>query len=276
MSERMKQPYIGVSGVINPEVQRMVEAMAVENGLPERNRAVALGVKAVHKTQYLDIENKYGPEWYPIGERAFSEALRRDVANKNSIGVAQAYFDIHHVADSEYRQAFLQRILQRGQPWLDAIQFDMLPWHDNPDMWAFLESVKKEGLQVFLQAHGMSMSTLGPEKSVRTLQQHAELIDYVLFDASHGTGTRLDVAALRPFIAEAYEQFDSSQTGVAVAGGLNSQRVREDLAQLVQEFPHLSWDAEGQLHPENAAGKRPLDMDTTRDYLAASSSIISS
>lgn len=274
MTDRIKQPYVGVSGVVNPEIEVALENMALEMGLAEKNRVLALGVKAVHKTQFLDTENKYGPDWYPVGEDSFKNALRHDHPNTDNIGVAQAYFDVEHVHDSEYRARFLSRIVQRGEPWLEAVQFDMLPWHSNGDMWGLLEDAKQYGVAVFLQAHGTAMSMLGPKNSVRILGQHAELIDYVLFDSSHGTGTRLDTSALEPFIAEAHEQFDLSRTGIAIAGGLHSEIVREDLPQLLSTYPSLSWDAEGQLHPMNVDGKQPLDLDVTKAYLKASSDVL--
>lgn len=248
--------------------------MAVECGLHEQNRVLALGVKAVHKTQFLDIENKYGKDWYPVGEDSFKNALRHSDRNLNTFGVAQAYFDVEHVHDRDYRAKFLSRIVQRGEPWLQAIQFDMLPWHSNDEMWEFLEDVKQQRVTVFLQAHGEAMSTLGPKGAIQALGKHAGLLDYVLFDSSHGTGKRLDPAALEPFIAEAHEQFDLSQTGIAIAGGLNSEIVREDLPQLLDSYPNLSWDAEGQLHPVDAQGKRPLDLDVTKAYLMASSAVL--
>ncbi len=274
MADQIKQPYVGVSGVISPEIETSLESMAIKSGLSDRNRILALGVKAVHKTQFLDIENKYGRDWYPVGEEDFKHALRHDNRSPETIGVAQAYFDVDHVHDSEYRARLLSRIIQRGEPWLQAIQFDMLPWHSNGEMWDLLEVVKQHGVAVFLQAHGEVMSTLGPKNTVHILGQHSELLDYVLFDSSHGTGTRLDSSALEPFVAEAHEQLDLSQTGIAIAGGLNSEIVREDLPQLLSTYPNLSWDAEGQLHPANANGKRPLDLDVTEAYLQASSTIL--
>lgn len=271
----MKRPYVGISGVVSPEMQTSLENMALESGIYGRGRLLALGVKAVHKTQMLGIENKYGHEWYPVGEEAFKNALRHDeTPNPNTIAVTQTYLDIDHVEDPDYRNEFLRRIVDRGQPWMQAIQFDMLPWHTDSKMWGFLEKVKEENVQVFLQAHRNAMETLGPKGTVRMLGRYAHLLDYVLFDSSHGTGKRLDAAALERFISEAHNGLDLSQTGVAIAGGLNGQVVRQDLPELIDEYPNLSWDAEGQLHPTDANGKRPLDMTKTRDYLEASAEVL--
>lgn len=274
MTERIKQPYVGVSGVISPETQASLEDIATTVGLHEKGRLLALGVKAVHKTQFLDIENKYGADWYPVGEDAFKHALRHDNPNPNTIAVAQAYLDVEYVDSREYREKFLERIVKRGNPWLQAIQFDMLPWNTNYKTLDFLEKVKKQGVEIFLQAHKNAMEELGPDGVVRRLGHYAHLIDYLLFDSSHGTGKRLDTSALRPFVAAAYDGLDLSQTGIALAGGLNGAVVREDLPELVAQYPNLSWDAEGQLHPTNQYGKRPLNLALTEDYLRASSEIL--
>jgi hypothetical protein len=275
MSEQIKQSYVGVSGVVSPEVQTSLEVIAEKVGLTEKGRILALGVKAVHKTQFLDIENKYGPEWYPVGENSFKHALRHDNPNPHTIAVAQTYLDVEHVDNAEYRKSFVARIHDRGAPWLQGIQFDMLPWHTNTDTLDFLENVKSSyGLEIFLQAHKDAMADLGPHGIVKRLGAYAHVLDYLLFDASHGTGQRLDTAALTPFIAEAYNKLDPTQTGIAIAGGLNQQAVREDLPQLIEKYPNLSWDAEGNLHPIRETGKRPLDIPTTRDYLQASSEIL--
>ena len=63
----IKKSYVGVSGVTSPDTERELESINLKSGLAEKGRLLALGVKAVHKTQYLDIENKYGTEWYPVG-----------------------------------------------------------------------------------------------------------------------------------------------------------------------------------------------------------------
>jgi hypothetical protein len=274
MTEQLKQPYVGVSGIVSPEVQAQLEGIAVESGLHEKGRLLALGVKAVHKTQFLDIENKYGKEWYPVGEDAFKHALRHDNPNTDTIAVAQTYLDVEHVDSKDYRDKFLQRIVERGRPWLQAVQFDMLPWHANYETLEWLEKVKEQNVEVFLQAHKNAMEELGPRGVIRRLGRHAHLIDYLLFDSSHGTGQRLDVSALKPFVAEAYSSLDVSHTGIALAGGLHGAVVREDLPELVAQFPNLSWDAEGQLHPARQDGKRPLDLAVTEDYLRASSEIL--
>lgn len=271
MTEIQKIPYIGVSGIVNAEQQAELETCADDLGLYDTGRKLALGVKATHKTQYMDTENKYGADWYPVGEAGISDAL---TPSEGSLRVAQAYLDINYVGDEDYRREFMQRLRSRGAKWLQAVQFDMLPWHSNSDMWRFIDEVKDTGLEVLLQVHKHAMEDLGPRDTMLALGRHAHLLDYVLFDSSHGTGKRLNVESLRPFVYAAYSELNTNFTGIAIAGGLNSHNVRNDLPQLVSEYPNISWDAEGQLHPVNENGRRPLDMQTTSHYLDASIRIL--
>lgn len=249
--------------------------MADEVGARAR-RLLALGVKAVHKTQWLDIENKYGDVWYPVGEEAFRRALQ---APERVMGVAQVYIDSGFVDDIRYREAFVRRILDRGRRWLGGVQFDMLPWHTDPAMLGFLLKARRMDYaphSVLLQCHAPAMEVLGPRETAKRLGDYAlsGAIDYVLFDASHGKGKRLDVERLKPYLDEAYGSGELVGVGFGIAGGLDGRVVREDLPALVAAYPDLSWDAEGRLHPECGDSSRPLDMSGVLDYLLASAEVI--
>lgn len=276
MNERAERPkpYVGVSGVVSPEQASDIQTVARASGLLDQNRRLALGVKAVHKTQFMDIENKYGQAWYPVGDFAFRTAVHDTREKSEAITVAQTYLDIEYVNNPGYREAFADRIFERGASWIDGIQFDMLPWHSDPAMLPFLETLKeKHDSLIFLQCHADAMENLGPKGAARALGRYA-CVDYVLFDASHGTGKRLDTDNLKRFLDAAYSEPSLSTTGIALAGGLNGLIVREELPKVVSDFPDVSWDAEGQLHPLNAHRARPLAMPLVHDYLHASQEVL--
>ena len=286
--ENRPQPYVGVSGVVmQKDVQSsglevripqqiFLEAYAEKAGIFNTDRLLALGVKATHRTQYQDKESEWGRDWYPVGEQEFEEALSCNERKPRTLGVVQAHLDINHIGNSLYREEFMQKILYRGRAWIQAVQFDMLPWHNRGQMLDFLEKVREDSpeLRILLQCHGKAMEELGRERSIRRLGAFASCIDYVLFDASHGTGTHMNAEQLDEFLEEAYASSALSNIGFAVAGGLNAERVEQDLPQLLAKFPDLSWDAEGQLHPLNNVGKRPLQMDRTKEYLHASARVL--
>ena len=242
-------------------------------------RQILLGVKAVHKTQYLDIENKYGHEWYPVGEQEFATAL--DEGGSRALGsralkAAQIYFDPESVADADYRNKFIERICERGKSWLNTLQFDMLPWQQNDAMLPFIEEVKQRtNHTIILQAHGEAMQQLGAENMAKKLGRYAHTLDYVLFDASHGKGVRLDPNALRPFLDKVYESKQLTSVGFGVAGGLSADVVRNELAALVNTYPDLSWDTEGKVHCTHEDGTPGFDPNAAKDYLEASSNILS-
>lgn len=267
-------PYVGVSGVVSPAQQADLMRVCEEVGFPN-GRRLLLGVKATHKTQVLDVSNKYGDAWYPSGPAAFTEAIDPTMDPARQWPVAQVYLDVDHVGDAGYRAHFLDRLLTRGAPWLAGLQFDMLPWHDSPDMAQFLSWLRDTtGLPILLQCHGPAMHLLGPDGAARAVGRLAGAVEFVLFDASHGTGKRLDVDRLSEFVDAAYSHTPLDGVGVAVAGGLSPTTVTEDLPVLVARFPDLSWDAEGSLHPASPSGGRPLDIDMARGYLSASTALL--
>ncbi len=293
MTTERPLPYIGISGVNNlkhntdPENTSMQYWLmdqftyaGIENKQNQPNqRQILLGVKAVHKTQYLDIENKYGHEWYPVGEQEFATAL--DEGGSRALGsralkAAQIYFDPESVADAEYRKKFIKRICERGKSWLNTLQFDLLPWQQNDAMLPFIEEVKQHtNHTIILQAHGESMQQLGAENMAKKLGRYAHTLDYVLFDASHGKGVRLDPNALRPFLDKVYESKQLTSVGFGVAGGLSADVVRNELPALVNTYPDLSWDTEGKVHGIHEDGTLGFDPNAAKDYLEASSNILS-
>ncbi|MCA9327280.1 hypothetical protein KDA14_02005, partial [Candidatus Saccharibacteria bacterium] len=280
--EGRPRPYVGVSGVVNnkntlPSGQTViepqdlfVEAYANRAGLFETNRMLALGVKATHVTQFQDRVNQFGPEWFPVGDE-LTNALRANRTNPDVLAVAQIYPSKYHISNSEYRRVLVERVAERGKGWLQAIRFDMLPWQGNEGMLQFVSDVREDyDVQTILQCHKTAMEELGPKGVVRKLTRYARALDYVMFDASHGTGERMDPARLEAFLYEAYASTRLRNVNFVVAGGLDAHVVREDLPALITKYPDLSWDAESKLHPLNNVGKRPLQMDMVKEYLRAS------
>lgn len=271
MAERA-QSYIGVSGVDAPDIQTRLIELFDDAGLRSR-RELMVGVKALHKGQWLDLPGRRGLGWDVTGE-AFRGCVEHSA---KSVNVAQAYFDIDQVGDPSYRNAFLQRIFDRGSTWIDGIQFDSYPWHENSALMQFLEQTKRQHPEalIYLQCHQWSMNTHTPKRMAQRLGAHAHAIDYLLFDASHGKGITLDTERLVPYIDEIYSYDALGHVGVALAGGLCAETVREHLPSVVERYPDISWDAEGKLHPKHKDGTMPLDLATVGRYFAASKEVIS-
>lgn len=262
-----RRPYVGVSGVSSPYQANLILSVAHESGIVETHD-VLLGFKATDKTHMRGVENKYGADWYPVGENI------GDVANDCFGGqpwirpVAQVFLD--DPADAEYRSAFTS-LLTRRCTGMKGIQYDLLPWHEphlTDALTGYLAAVDDAGYDVYLQVHGPAM-TLGPAAAAKAFEPYAPYVDHLLFDSSHGTGAAMDVTRLAEFL-DAFARFG---TGMGVAGGLGPD---VPLADLLAVHPDLSWDAESRLHPQRPDGSRRLDLGLVEDYLRTSATLITS
>lgn len=261
-------PYVGVSGVVSPEQQLWIREEA--EPIVAKGRQLLLGVKAVHKTHWLEVENKYGRDHYPVGSditRSLGEL------SDDEMGVAQVFLDRKAAKNEgikEYEKKFIEKLIARKAAWLTGIQFDKLPWHetDYTDLFAFIKSDQPR--TVLLQCHGDIMDQYKDDISGLTelLKGYYGLVDYILFDASHGQGRELNPDALKPFI-EAASNLEG--IGVGVAGGLDQRAVLSRLPALLREYPELSFDAEGRLR-HDAQGV--LDERWTRNYLQVAGHVI--
>lgn len=273
MSER-SEPYVGVSGVVSQEQQRRLVELARMSGLTAK-RQLLLGVKATHKTQYLDKANRYGTKWYPVGEDAFTDALAEGAVP--TYNVAQLYLEPESIkANALYPKEFIRKVVKRGAKVLDALQFDMLPYQENAKLWSHtIDGVKDQGMGVIIQAHAAAMDK-GPKQAVNDLVRLSDYssLDFVLFDASHGTGKEMDADELKRFLEAGYRDIDLEDRGTnfGIAGGLDEYTVETHLPAVLKDFPDISWDAEGRLHPRDGEGL--LDMQNTRDYLFASARVL--
>jgi hypothetical protein len=261
MTERPK-PYVGVSGVVSPEQQSELNEIAMP--LFDHGRRLALGVKAVRNTQWLDRENKFGRLWYPVGEE-IAGTLKKD----DHLRVAQVYLDqsqARFLGEKDYEKRFVDKLLNRTGDMLNGIQFDMLPWDSEgyKELFGHIKAERPE-MTILLQAHRGQMEKHGPNELLRRLSWYHDQIDYVLFDASHGTGKTLDVDALVQFVAPAYRR---THFGIGVAGGLDGPTVETELPKLLEQFPDLSFDAEGKLHTDTLS-TGALNMKVTKEYLEA-------
>lgn len=273
MSER-SEPYVGVSGIVSQEQQHRLVELARMSGLTA-SRQLLLGVKATHKTQYLDVPNRYGTQWYPVGEHAFTDALAEGTVP--TYNVAQLYLEPESIkANPLYSKEFIRKVAQRGAKVLNALQFDMLPYQQDPRLWSHtLDDVQDKGLGVIIQSHAAAMEK-GPKQAIDDLVRLSDRssLDFVLFDASHGTGKEMDTESLKYFLEAGYADIDLEDRGTnfGIAGGLDEYTVEKHLPSIVRDFPDISWDAEGRLHDREGDGR--LDPQKTREYLFASARVL--
>lgn len=272
MTERMT-PYVGVSGVVNPAQHRELYRI-VEPYLHTTGRDLGIGIKATHKPQYDDTENKYGRLWYPVGDEITGVA--DETLQQHTLNIAQTYLEPEFIAtDPLYPRKFFTKLTDRTEGYLDALQIDMLQYQDDPRGYQpVFREMAITGLMTIVQCHKAAMEK-GPMQAVIDLKRLTDggRVNYVLFDASHGTGKEMDTTHLASFLAHAYNDPDFADFGTnfGIAGGLSDTSVATLLAKILPEFPEVSWDAEGKLHSaKSEGGDGSLDMERTRGYLVHS------
>ena len=134
--------YVGVSGVSNMEQQEFIYRTAIDSGIDRYDYNLLLGVKATEKTQWLDLPNKYGADWYPVGEdmrNAHSRTID-DLVQTDDLALPAVQMFFGSLADDpELAKHFTERILDRSSGWIryaydgstagwPALQFDRFPW----------------------------------------------------------------------------------------------------------------------------------------------------
>lgn len=185
-------------------------------------------------------------------------------------------FNVLHYADYNRDSSgrdFLDAVLLCG-PNLHAIQFDMVwPEPAHLEYLVYRGTHVRKPLKIILQVGSKAMAEVGddPKKVCEKLSwyYHSDCIDYVLLDKSMGTGKGMDAALLLTYIYEIKKQLPN--LGIVVAGGLGPTSMH--LAEpIIQEFPDVSIDAQGQMRvPANAL--LPIDWGRASEYIREASKL---
>lgn len=287
--------YFGVSGLANRQQQEVIQQIALDNGINSGLTDLMVGVKATEKTQWLDMPNKYGTDWYPVGDElktSFGKIIDfDDLEATGRTGFIQPTVQMFFGSladDFSLAVQFTDKVLARSSGWTRyahngskaarvALQFDKFPWM-NPTSNEYFEWLvnSREVSEFIMQCHGDYMESYHPYEVVRRLGQIIELGATplrVLFDASHGTGKEMDPEILRPFIGAVVDSTASEGVGVVVAGGLCGENLEQFIPPLIDEFGMLSWDAEGMLHHKNGSNNGNFITEQLRRYIEVSAEI---
>ena len=268
-----REAYVGVSGLVSPEQQEALISDDIEQRLANTGRRLAMGVKAAHKPQIDDAENKHGRNWYPVSD-AISTALDPNI--RSTFNIVQAQLKPELVETNHtYPRMFFDTIRSRTASVLDAIQINQLRYERQPERYTHvIRAMSSLGLQTIIQCHSHAMKA-GPDEALKALQTLTEKleVDYILFDASHGRGKELNPDVSKRFLEVAYNNshFSDNGTNFGIAGGLSEETVEPLLSNLLQDFPDISWDAEGRLHDKiKHGGTGSLNLDRAKSYLEQS------
>jgi hypothetical protein len=145
-----------------------------------------------------------------------------------------------------------------------------MPWPDSYKVRTSLERAGKE-LEVILQVgKGALKEASNVEDIIKKLRPYTDFIHYVLLDKSMGTGEGMDAHGFIPVARAIKDAFP--ELGIVAAGGLGPKTM-ELIVPLLEVFPDISWDAQGQLRSSGNA-LDPIGWDRAKMYLVESLNLL--
>lgn len=252
------QPYIGVSGIGHYEQHGEIIDLALRERPDLLGYFIMIGIQATGKTQVLDIPNKRGQMWHPVGD-----SIAEAASNEDS-GFTKPYIHVFFDGKNELEQG-VANVMRRTRHYVQGLQFNGLAWLDT-DYRPFLSIFKADypSQSIILQAGSITLDNHSPSELADGLKTMP--VDYLLLDPSGGEGKQMDLTRIRNYVDEIYQS--QLPVGVAVSGGLDAQNVEGLIGPLMEEYPDLSCDAEGRLR-KGAEGSTMIDIDAVDAYLVA-------
>ena len=265
------KPYVGVSGVVNPEQQAVLREAAAS--LKAAGRSLAIGIELARATQWHDSDAEHGSAWRPLNEVISGCVVPGEC---DELRIAQISLDQKRAGEcgeEDYGRHFVDEHFGRVGVALDGVQLGA-PWDD---AWqgGTLGHVRrsKPDYVIILEADKRQMDQHGPKELVDRLSTYAcnKLVDCVSFDVSHEPDTALDIEALRRFVDEVYSR---TNLKVGITGGLDDVIVARDLPAILQEYPDLCFGVGRQLHKEPDSKDYSLDLRAACKYLRTAAKVI--
>ncbi len=245
------RPYIGICDFETSEqIMHFSKMMSARSSLLS-DRLMMAGVMISRKT-LNGIPSKWAAVWPP--KEKLCDIFARHHRALNCL----------HYADFDGKDVLVNLILACtfGGPNLDALQIDMI-WPDREALWDFRDI--RSDLKIVLQVNSRAMALQDddPEKVALLIEQYSPAINYVLLDKSMGRGRGMDAGALLPYCRAI--RTCTPEIGLAVAGGLGPDSLHL-LGPIIEEFPDVSIDAQGQLR-KSGSSLDPIDWSRAEKYL---------
>ena len=217
MSVERPQPYIGISGVAHHEQHVALFDVALRERIDNLGYFMMVGIQATGKTQILDIENKRGQMWHPVGDSI------ADAAASEDSGLTKPYVHCFFDGEAELVQG-IASVMRRTRHYIRGLQINGLAWVKE-DFEPILSNFKEQypDQSIILQAGNITLNRHSPKEVAEKLKYMPA--DYVLLDPSGGWGREMDVDRMRDYVDEIYQQ--QIPMGVAVSGGLEANNVEE-------------------------------------------------
>lgn len=262
---RSCRPYIGITDFTAPEqVERMLRVFRENRSTYARYR-LHIGAMMSQKTL-----RGFPTEWanvFPKKEdiiKIFTPPEEIDTINRPND--YNDWMFVLHYADYDHSVGLfndLSEAINYTGSFVDAIQLDM-SWPDPYSVLSAVEASRKQ-LEIILQIGSKAMEMVGndPQKVAEKIKDYKSFITHVLIDKSMGRGLGMDTGGLLSYAEVISEEYPDLQ--IVFAGGLGPSSM-DLINPLINKFPNMSIDAQGQLRPSGSA-LDPIDWDMAEDYL---------
>jgi hypothetical protein len=255
----MLMPYIGITGFMTREELERVAAHMPKNC----DHLLMAGILMSSKT-LNGIQNKY-PFKYPKRKDVLGISLDDD---HDSIMKT-----IHYNTDSSDDGLLVELMAMMGlfkfprciredeTTGVEAVQLNVAWPHPNIlEEFNTLTADHFVALILQIGQKAFDMVNNSPEQLANKLVEYKGVTDYILLDPSGGVGKKMEIPVIRDYLAAIRDK--DLDINLGCAGGLCSGNL-DELRPLIEEFPDLSYDAEGRLrNPDDT-----LNLDECVAYL---------
>lgn len=252
-------PYIGITDFMTQEQVKNMLAVFLAHRSPDSKRKLHVGVMMSYKTL-----NGIPTKWTNAFPK--NEDIHKIFLDDPNI------FNVLHYADYDGIDV-LNNLVQAtnfGIGMIDALQLDMV-WPDPTFVKEYRELWPQ--VQIIIQGNTKALELVDNDidRFVVRLKEYEHSIDYVLLDKSMGKGLGMDAVGLAPLAQVIQDELP--HLGLAAAGGLGPDTMH--LVQpLVELFPGISIDAQGQLRSAGRTALDPIEWDRAEKYLIESLKIL--
>ncbi len=261
----MTDKFVAISGVSDDEQLKKIYEISQKEGL---TFPISIGYQVSNKSINQGTQNPRQPMFTKLGD------LSKQTLEYGFIPSVHYY-----TKNSQAIISDLEQIAQIGvDPNSALLQFNTLPLSEGA-----LRKVKEMGFDIIFKVAVSDQKSGGyavwkgegvqdvqdgeVNPLVNQVQERKEVIDYTMFDPSHGTNLDLDLnensLAIR-FGKEIVSRSNLNHLGLVYAGGIKPSNVAQVTKSLISFFPkeRISIDIESGVRTNNE-----LNLDLVRDYL---------
>ena len=250
------KPYVGIAGITARDESKDVADQFYENGLKIREGSHQGLMGYCLTSGMINRRDEMEPRYIGLDDLRI---LNKPLVARNVI---------HYSSDPDVPESFINDIynifLKSGIYESSRCRTLQINRAFNVSVESF-DTLKEEifpAMEIIFQAGPDDITKISPKALVKKIQPYSDYIDSILLDSSYGTGRKMDVAVLAPYITALEEAFPKLM--LSFAGGLKPENVASQITALILLTTRpFSIDVESGVRNESDA----LDLDKTGAFI---------